>query len=128
MDKHIHAASTLTLVFIFLLSHTTNLVSAVKDPWDDLPVPSDLSLAFRKHLQACGDVLTKNCGLEIYNHVLGMGKVGPFCCKKLLQMGEQCNNDMAYALGRFDKYKKVAMVIRSKSSRMFSQCAHPSIY
>ena len=39
-------------------------------------------------------------------------------------MGEKCNNDMAYALGRFDKYKQVDMVIKAKSSRMFNQCGH----
>lgn len=122
MDKHIHVASTLTLVFIFLLCHATTLVSAVDNPWTGLPVPPEPSPGFYKHLQACADVLTRDCGLEIYNYVLGSGHVGPPCCQKLKQMGETCNNDLAFALGRFDKYKKAALIIKTKSARMFSTC------
>ena len=122
MDKHIHVVSTFTLVFIFLLSHTTTLVSAVEDPWTGLPMPPELSPELRKHLEACGKVLTQKCGIEVYNSVLGSAKIDHYCCKKLIQMGEVCNDELATALGLFDKYKHAKIVILLKSRRKFNQC------
>ncbi|KAK3016027.1 hypothetical protein RJ639_007346 [Escallonia herrerae] len=95
-------------------------------PWDNdsdgYDLPSEPRTSFYNDLNGCVKVLTRKCSQQKYNYIFHKKKIDIQCCRKLIDMGRECDESLIWTLSNTKRYDRHSEVIRKRSDRAFEKC------
>ncbi|KAK2966169.1 hypothetical protein RJ640_026820 [Escallonia rubra] len=95
-------------------------------PWDNdgdgYNLPSEPRTSFYNNLNGCLKVLTRKCSRQKYNYIFHKKKIDIQCCRKIIDMGRECDESLIWTLSNTKKYDRHSEVIRKRSDRAFEKC------
>lgn len=95
-----------------------------KDPWEGYQLPPQPWKGYDVYLRSCVRVLTKKCGLEMYDFIFRRRRgMSMSCCLKLVKIGEMCSTQLSYTLSHIKAFARNRGNIYLRSEHAYRKCA-----
>ncbi|KAK3023763.1 hypothetical protein RJ639_044472 [Escallonia herrerae] len=93
-------------------------------PWskDGNDLPAEPRTSFYSDLNNCLRVLSNKCSRQNYNYIFHKKKISKDCCRKLVEMGRECNESLIWTLSNTRGYTDKSDTIRERSYKAFERC------
>ncbi|KAK3023761.1 hypothetical protein RJ639_044470 [Escallonia herrerae] len=93
-------------------------------PWskDGNDLHAEPRTSFYSDLNNCLRVLSNKCSRQNYNYIFHKKKIGKDCCRKLVEMGRECDESLIWTLTNTRGYTDKSNTIRERSYKAFERC------
>ncbi|KAK3023759.1 hypothetical protein RJ639_044468 [Escallonia herrerae] len=93
-------------------------------PWskDGNDLPAEPRTSFYSDLNNCLRVLSNKCSRQNYNYIFHKKKISKDCCRKLVEMGRECDESLIWTLSNTRAYTDKSDTIRGRSYKAFERC------
>ncbi|KAK3023762.1 hypothetical protein RJ639_044471 [Escallonia herrerae] len=93
-------------------------------PWskDGNDLPAEPRTSFYSDLNNCLRVLSNKCSRQNYNYIFHKKKISKDCCRKLVEMGRECDESLIWTLSNTRAYTDKSDTIRERSYKAFERC------